>query len=100
MVFKAEDGKSSFFICCDCGLRRSDRNVGMRPSHVGQLLNLGLVALFGLTAVGVMAIRDHQTSSLLEPDSLELNQTVDASQQQDRRRRWVVIPGTPGSAMR
>jgi hypothetical protein len=65
---------------------------------VGQLVSWLLMAIFVLTAVGLMAIKDQQNPSLLEDQGVELNQ--DNGGDNPRRRRWVVVPGTPSSSMR
>jgi hypothetical protein len=56
------------------------------------------MAIFVLTAVGLMAIKDQQSPSLLEEQGMQLNETREGVDK--ARRRWIVVPGTPGSALR
>jgi hypothetical protein len=98
MVSKVGTGQSAHLICSDCGLRRPARSGGVRASPVGQLVSWLLMAIFVLTAIGLMAIKDQQRPSLLDEQSIDLNQDNEGGNQ--KRRRWVVVPGTPGSSLR
>ena len=98
MVSKVGTGPSAHLICSDCGLPRPAKDGGVRASPVGQLVSWLLMAIFVLTAVGLMAIKDQQSPSLLEEQSVELNQGNGGDN--PRRRRWVVVPGTPSSSLR
>jgi hypothetical protein len=98
MVSKVGAGRSAHLICSDCGLPRRAKANGMRASPVGQLISWLLMAIFVLTAVGLMAIKDQQSPSLLDEQGIDLNEGNDGGN--ERRRRWVVVPGTPGSSLR
>jgi hypothetical protein len=71
----------------------------MRASPLGQLISWLLMGGFVLTAVGLMAIKDQQSPSLMDEQGMNLNQSKEGSNTDQQRRRWVVIPGTPGSSM-
>jgi len=98
MVSKVGTGPSAHLICSDCGLPRAQGVKGVRASPLGQLISWLLMGGFVLTAVGLMAIKDQQSPSLLEEQGVELNQGNGGDN--PRRRRWVVVPGTPSSSMR
>jgi len=98
MVSKVGTGPSAHLICSDCGLPRPAKDGGVRASPVGQLVSWLLMAIFVLTAVGLMAIKDQQSPSLLEEQGMQLNETREGVDK--ARRRWIVVPGTPGSALR
>jgi hypothetical protein len=98
MVSKVGSGQSAQLICSDCGLPRPARDRGVRASPAGQLVSWLLMAIFVLTAVGLMAIKDQHSPSLLDEQGMELNQGNGGDN--PRRRRWVVVPGTPSSSLR
>jgi hypothetical protein len=50
-----------------------------------------------VTAVGLMAIKDQQSPSLLDEQGMPLNETREGLDK--ARRRWIVVPGTPGSSL-
>jgi len=97
MISKVGRGSSAHLICSDCGLPLREPVRGMRSSPIGQLVSWLLMGSFVMTAIGLMAIKDQQSPSLLDEQGLDLNQNREMTQQ---RRRWVVVPGTPGSALR
>ena len=97
MVSKVGTGQSAHLICSDCGLPRPEGVRGVRASRLGQLISWLLMGGFVLTAVGLMAIKDQQSPSLMEEQGMQLNQSREGDNQQQRR--WVVVPGTPGSTM-
>ena len=100
MVSKVGTGQSAHLICSDCGLPRQAKAGGVRASPVGQMISWLLMAIFILTAVGLMAIKDQQSPSLLDEQGIDLNQSKEGNGNDQQRRRWVVIPGTPGSSLR
>lgn len=70
----------------------------MRANPIGQLISWLLMIGFALTAIGLMAIKDNEAPSLLDVQVRNLNQ--DRETNKDQSRRWIVVPGTPGSALR
>jgi hypothetical protein len=97
MVSKVGTGPSAHLICSDCGLTRAQGVKGVRASPLGQLISCLLMASFVVTAVGLMAIKDQQSPSLLDEQGMPLNETREGLDK--ARRRWIVVPGTPGSSL-
>jgi hypothetical protein len=97
MVSKVGTGPSAHLICSDCGLPRRDAVKGISVNPLGQLISVLLIAGIAVTAVGLMVLKDHQSPSLMDEQGMELNQSREEGIQ--RRRRWVVVPGTPGSTL-
>lgn len=98
MISKVGRGAAAHLICSDCGLPLRERVRNLRASPIGQLVSWLLMGSFVLTAVGLMAIKDQQSPSLLDEQGMDLNQNKDEKSQE--RRRWVLVPGTPGSTLR
>jgi len=96
MVSKVGSGKATSLICSDCGLtQRPASTVMIRPNPVGQLISAVLMSLFALTAIGLMAIKDQQSQSLLDEDQIQRNEG--RNRRSAAGRRWIVIPGIPAS---
>lgn len=97
MVSKVGTGQSAQLICSDCGLPQAQGVKGVRASPIGQLVSVVLMAGFVVTAVGLMAIKDQQSPSLMDEQGIQLNETREGVDK--ARRRWIVVPGTPGSSL-
>ena len=81
-------------VCCDCGqVLRSTPALGPRLSRRSQLMTVGLLALFGLTAGGLMTFVDQHSSSLNQEQPLNLGQRRQLGN--DQAHRWnSVLPRT------
>lgn len=75
MVSKLASVRPPRLICCECGLdltpAKTDRHGGSRRS---QLFTIGLLALFALTAAGLMTLEDQHNPSLLNEAPLGLGE--------------------------
>jgi hypothetical protein len=74
MVSKLGTGRATTLICSDCGLTQKPASTVIRPNPFGQLVSALLMSLFALTAIGLMAIKDQQSPSLLDDEQIERNQ--------------------------
>lgn len=76
MVSKAGSGADQRLICSDCGqvLSSRSRPAGGELSRRSQLITVVLIALFGITAGGLMTLKDQQNPSLLEDVPLNLQE--------------------------
>ena len=97
MVSKVGTGKATSLICSDCGLTQRPASTVIRTNPLGQLVSAVLMSLFALTAIGLMAIKDQQSPSLLDEDQVQRNEA--RSSRSAAGRRWIVIPGLPASSL-
>lgn len=97
MVSKVGTGRATTLICSDCGLTQKPASTVTRPNPFGQLVSALLMSLFALTAIGLMAIKDQQSPSLLDDEQIERNEARNS--RSPAGRRWVVIPGIPASSL-
>ena len=76
MVSKAGSGTERRLVCSDCGhgLRNHSKPTGDVISKRSQLITVVLIALFGITAGGLMTLKDQQNPSLLEDEPLNLQE--------------------------
>jgi len=96
MISKQGRGETSQLICADCGLdlttklslKRSGTGIG------GQFVTIALITVFGITAMTLMAIKDHRQENLNQ----ESESTVDLNQPHDTEKgplRWIIVPRLP-----
>ncbi|MBM5801149.1 MAG: hypothetical protein FJ077_10035 [Cyanobacteria bacterium K_DeepCast_35m_m2_023] len=95
MVTKVGRGRNGRLICSDCALEQVQLEVRIRPaSRRSQLLTIGLIGLFGLTAAGLMTLNDHHNPSLVNETELDLN---GAREGRDQSMRWNSVLPRPSS---
>lgn len=99
MISKQGRGETSQMICADCGLdlttKLSLKRSGSGTGVGGQLVTIALITVFGITAMTLMAIKDHRQENLNQ----ESESTVDLNQPHDTEKgplRWIIVPRLPG----
>lgn len=91
MVSKLGRGNQARLICCDCGFDCSrPKPQSQRGWRRSQLITVGLILLFGLTAGGLMLLNELENPSLLDEDSINLREP---RINKDKSHRWrSVVP--------
>ena len=92
MVSKLNSGSQTQLICCDCGLRLGSSR-GPRFRRRGLLITVVLLALFSLTAGGLMLLWEQHNPSLLDEEGLNLNEPRDPTKGESKR--WILVPRLP-----
>lgn len=97
MVHKVVVEGRSRLVCCDCGFDLGNAKPAQRKptSSRSQWITAGLIALFGLTAAGLMTLKDQLSPSLMEDQPLNLNERRQEGQETHRWRTVLPRPSSP-----